>query len=521
VRLSSPLSRPRLGPGSADSAIVATVPTRGEVPRPVQRHPRLGLRNRVTLSFALGAFALSSALGAITYFTTRSSILRQAQSSFISTVFANAASLQPSLGDYSTAINALSTIDKGSESDSALYLDGQWHFIHPTLATPAALPDGLRLTAIGGTPASQIFRLDGATVIGVGVPIPVEKATYFEVFYLTQTQRTLQIILASLVAAGVATTLAGTVLGRWAAGRALRPLREVSRAALDIASGRLDTRLETADVRDLALLASSFNRMVDRLQQRIERDARFTSDVSHELRSPLTTLAASLSVLEGRREELPERSQQALLLLAAEIRRFQKMVADLLEISRLDAGSADFETSVVEVGELLRNAVSSTRTGVSVEVGDEVSGRIIAVDKRRFERIIANLLDNARRYAGGASRVAAVGLDGRVRFVVEDEGPGIPPEERARVFERFARGTAAAGSRGTGDGTGLGLALVAEHVKLHGGRVWVEGRAGGGARFVVELLLLDEDLVDDDEAPVPVVPAPVAARAARDRSTTP
>ncbi|HVC25381.1 MAG TPA: ATP-binding protein, partial [Acidimicrobiales bacterium] len=423
------------------------------------------------MSFALGAFALSSALGAITYFTTRSSILRQAQSSFVSTVFANAASLQPSLGDYSSAINALSTIDKGSESYSALYLAGQWHFIHPTLATPSALPRGLRLTAIGGTPASEIFRLDGSPVIGVGVPIPVEKATYFEVFYLTQTGRTLQIILASLVAAGVVTTLAGTVLGRWAAGRALRPLREVSRAALDIASGRLDTRLETADVRDLALLASSFNRMVDRLQQRIERDARFTSDVSHELRSPLTTLAASLSVLEGRREELPERSQQALELLAAEIRRFQKMVADLLEISRLDAGSADFETSVVEVGELLRNAVSSTRTPVVVDVSDEVSGRIIAVDKRRFERIIANLLDNARRYAGGATRVTALGLDDRVRFVVEDEGPGIPPDERVRVFERFARGTAAAGSRGTGDGTGLGLALVAEHVKLHGGRV--------------------------------------------------
>ncbi len=167
----------------------------------------------MTLSFALGAFALSSALGAITYFTTRSSILDQAQSSIVSTVFANAASLQPSLGDFSTAINALSTIDKGSESESALYLDGQWHFIHPTLATPSSIPDALRVTAIGGVPASQIFRLDGATVIGVAVPIPVEKATYFEVFSLAQTERTLQIILASLVAGGVARTLAGTVLG--------------------------------------------------------------------------------------------------------------------------------------------------------------------------------------------------------------------------------------------------------------------------------------------------------------------
>lgn len=469
------------------------------------RHSRLGLRNRVTISFALGAFALSSALGAITYFTTRSSILRQARSATASEVYANAENLRSHLRDSGPSIlGVLTDIDKASasqDSQSALYLSGApqpWIVVHRTLPK-SALPLSLRQAAIGGTPVSEIIRLDGVTSLAIGVPIAEYGATYFEVFSLEQTQQTLQIILASLIAAGVVTTLAGTVLGRWAAGRALRPLRDVSEAALAIASGRLDTRLETADVRDLALLASSFNRMVDRLQQRIERDARFTSDVSHELRSPLTTLAASLSVLEGRRDELPERSQQALELLAAEIRRFQRMVGDLLEISRLDAGSADFDTNVVEVGELARNAVASTRSNVPVEVAEALTGRLIAVDKRRFERIIANLLENARRYAGGATRVAVIGRDQMVRFVVEDEGPGIPVEERTRVFERFARGSVAAGSRGTGDGTGLGLALVAEHVKLHGGRVWVEQRSAGGAKFVVELPLLEDVPLDDDE----------------------
>ncbi|MCU1493141.1 MAG: periplasmic sensor signal transduction histidine kinase [Acidimicrobiaceae bacterium] len=467
-----------------------------------QRHSRLGLRNRVTISFALGAFALSSALGAITYFTTRSSILHQEQTTIASEVGTNAESLRGQLRDYENLLPAVSSIDLLSGSQSAIYISGAtipWVQIERTLPY-TALPDSLRRTATSGTPASQIFRLDGKTQLAIGMPIPSAGATYFEVFPLTQTARTLQIILASLIAAGVVTTLAGTVLGRWAAGRALRPLRDVSEAALAIASGRLDTRLETADVRDLALLASSFNRMVDRLQQRIERDARFTSDVSHELRSPLTTLAASLSVLEARREELPERSQQALELLAAEIRRFQRMVGDLLEISRLDAGSADFETNVVEVGELVRNAIASTRGGVPLDVPSELSGRLLAVDKRRFERIMVNLLDNAQRYAGGATRVAVAGREGMVRFVVEDEGPGIPPDERARIFERFARGSVAAGSRGAGDGTGLGLALVAEHVKLHSGRVWVEGRPAGGSKFVVELPLLEEPSLDEQFA---------------------
>ena len=190
---------------------------------------------------------------------------------------------------------------------------------------------------------------------GVGIALPGH-ARFFAIYNLSSAADTLHALLATLIAAGIVTTALGAVLGRWAAGRALRPLRDVSQAALAIAGGMLDTRLETADARDLAVLTSSFNRMADRLQQRIERDARFTSDVSHELRSPLTTLAAALSVIEARKDEMPERSRHALELLAAEVRRFQRMVGDLLEISRYDSRSADFEPTSVEIGELIRHA---------------------------------------------------------------------------------------------------------------------------------------------------------------------
>jgi signal transduction histidine kinase len=263
-------------------------------------------------------------------------------------------------------------------------------------------------------------------------------------------------------------------------------LRETTQAALAIAGGRLDTRLESSYFADLAPFASAFNQMVDQLQERIEREARFTSDVNHELRSPLTTLANSLSVLEARRDELPPRALQALDLLGAEVRRFRRLVDELLEISRFDAKPGDISRDEVTVGSLVEHTVQATGTEVPIRFAPGVASQHILVDKRRFERIFANLFENAQRYAGGVTLLAIEDHGDSVRFLVEDAGPGIAPEERERIFERFSRGSTGR-RRGLGDGTGLGLAIVAQHVSQHGGRVWVEDRLGGGSRFVVEL----------------------------------
>jgi signal transduction histidine kinase len=367
-----------------------------------------------------------------------------------------------------------------------LYDRGRWFATSLTVGRDA-IPAHFRSQVTGGTPASQRFNLAGSLEMGVGIPIPVVGAAYFEVFSLQELDHTLRILALTLAAGSVAITIAGVVIGRWASGRALRPLGDVAHAAVAIAGGRLDTRLETFDEADLATLASSFNRMADRLQERIEREARFTSDVSHELRSPLTTLSASIGVLEARRDDLPPRSRQALDLLAAELRRFQRMVADLLEISRFDTGSAELSLDEVRVDELVQHAVEAGRNGAfPVELAPDVAGLQVSVDKRRIERVVANLVENAAVYAGGVTRLAVEASDDKVRLIVEDAGPGIPAEGRDRIFDRFFRGSAA-GRRGAGDGSGLGLALVAEHVRLHGGRVWVDDRPGGGSRFVVEL----------------------------------
>jgi signal transduction histidine kinase len=124
---------------------------------------------------------------------------------------------------------------------------------------------------------------------------------------------------------------------------------------------------------------------------------------------------------------------------------------------------------------------------LEVTVGDEVGDLVVQADKRRLVQVVANLVANAERHGGG---LAAVGLErggDRVRILIDDAGPGVPAAYRRQIFERFSRAPASAGARHDGGGVGLGLALVAEHVRLHGGAVWVEDRPGGGARFVVEL----------------------------------
>jgi signal transduction histidine kinase len=206
-------------------------------------------------------------------------------------------------------------------------------------------------------------------------------------------------------------------------------------------------------------------------------------------------LAASSEVMENQRDDLPERARAALDLMVADIDRFQQLVEDLLEISRFDAGVARLELEEVHLAELVMQSVShSTDVDVPVELDAALAGLVVHADKRRIVRVIANLIDNARKYGNGATSVSLRRVDGGIQLAVEDRGDGVPEDDRSLIFDRFSRGVSA-GRRGTSDGVGLGLALVAEHVNLHGGRVWVEDRTDGeeGARFVVELPVEDHE----------------------------
>lgn len=304
--------------------------------------------------------------------------------------------------------------------------------------------------------------------------------------------QTLGSVRASLILATIITVLVGLVLGIVSSERVVRPLAGAADAARAIADGRLDTRLEPTDDPDLNALTEAFNDMVARLQERVERDARFASDVSHELRSPLMTLAASVEVMSSRREELTERSQAALDLLVADVARFSGLVEDLLEISRYDAGAVRLNRDELRVAELVEQSVrASSLPRSAIDIDPRCTTATLNGDRRRLGRVVANLLDNARSHGGGSAAVSVSLADdsgSHLWISVEDSGDGVSESDSERIFERFSRG-AGASKRGTSEGAGLGLALVREHVRLHGGRVWVEARRDGarGARFVVEL----------------------------------
>jgi signal transduction histidine kinase len=449
---------------------------------------RLGLRARITIAFAIGALLLSALLSATTWALTRENLLNQREDSATVIVYQNARIIRARVTPDTDKQALVSSLSTPLGSRPVLYYDNEFVSLTPEFGQDA-LPAAVRTQVLAGQPVRMRYDLRGQMQLVVGIPIPSVGAAYFEIISLDDLESTLEALGVSLVGASLLTTIAGAILGAWASRRALRPLAGVSTAATALAAGRLDTRLEASEDRDLRPISASFNDMAQSLQDRIERDARFASDVSHELRSPLMTLAASIEVMNNQRDELPDRARAALDLMVGDIDRFQQLVEDLLEISRFDAGVARLELEEVHLAELVMQAVShSTETDVPVELDAELAGVVVQADKRRIVRVIANLLDNAAKYGGGATSVALRRVEDGVQIAVEDRGPGVPEEDRSVIFDRFSRG-AGSGRRGSSDGVGLGLALVAEHVNLHGGRVWVEDRSDGeeGARFVVQL----------------------------------
>jgi two-component system sensor histidine kinase MtrB len=485
---------------------------------------RLGIGARITAVFGLGALVLSVLLGGISYFTVRHFLLAGRETAAQTQAFSNASLVRSQLesGAKPTQYpSLLGQIDSGTVAHSVLYHRSK-AYVSSLSVNASSIPTQLRHEVLSvGTAATQTYRTAAGTAeIAVGVPVPSVQADYFEVFDLSDLDHTLRVLGLTLFGAGAVTTVLGFALGRFASRRLLRPLADVSEAAGAIAGGELDTRLdiEAADP-DLVGFTTSFNAMVDQLQERIEREARFNSDVSHELRSPLTTLGAAVGVLETDRDLLPARSQRALQLLSDDLRRFQRMVSDLLEMSRADAGSTDLFMEEVNVAELVQRSVEtgighmdSRRHGTpDVVVDPQVDRWRVGVDKRRFERVMVNLMENADHYGGGVTTIAvgpgagsiADGSSSRVEVTVDDAGPGIDQAERTKVFERFYRGSAS-GRRGTGTGTGLGLALVAEHMHVMHGDVRVESSPDGGARFVLSLPVLahgggEEDGDDDGD----------------------
>jgi signal transduction histidine kinase len=444
---------------------------------------------RITITFALGALLVSAAVAISAYVFTERFDQRGQERAAARQTYVNAAIVRARLRDPNATLPAvLDQLTTGSSQQTVIYTEGRW-FSSSLLISRDSIPPAARSAVVAGAPVRAWARISGAPHIVVGVPLPAVNAAYFQVFDEAPLQRTLAVLRSVLIAAAAAATAAGAATGWWASRRLTAPLRAVSTAARELAAGSFDTRLPAERESELAGLVDSFNTMVTALANRVERDARFAADVSHELRSPLTTLSTSLSVLQGRRDELSARGQAALDLLAGELSRFERLVEDLLEISRADTEQGLGEGERIRICHLVLNLLEAPEyASVAAEFDADVLNATVRGDKRRIQQVLRNLLDNAGRYAGGATRVSAEGDSRTVTLYVDDKGPGVPEGDRERIFDRFTRGRNTS-RRGASAGTGLGLALVREHVRVHGGTAWVTDAPDGGARFAVRFPL--------------------------------
>ncbi|WP_341715851.1 HAMP domain-containing sensor histidine kinase [Micromonospora sp. FIMYZ51] len=444
---------------------------------------RLGLRARVTAAFAVGALSLSASMALVSYELTRRTLLDERERTVLRAAYYDAAVVRAGLDtDNPDVAEALRTLDTGTGRRALMLLNGKWYGRAAEPGVTAAIPARMLDLVSAGEPAVQRIRVDDHPVMLVGVPLS-ESASFYEIASLRELEQTFQVLALALTAVAIMVAGSGAALGWYATRHGLRPLTAVADAAERIAAGDFTTRLAPDTDPDLDRLSTSFNRMVDELAQRIDRDRRFAADVSHELRSPLQTLAAAASVLARRRESQDERTATAARLVADEIDRFQRLVNDLLDLARSDQ---PVHREPVELTDLARQACRDRDLPESMVHLAADTPATWQVDRRRIAQVLANLLDNAERYGAGPVAVRLLRAQDAGVIEVDDEGPGVPVEDREAIFGRFVRGRAA-NYRGGGDGTGLGLALVAQHAAAHGGTASVSDRPEGGARFRVTL----------------------------------
>lgn len=388
-----------------------------------------------------------------------------------------------------------------------------------------ALPPELRAGVQGGGQYTQYALVpddagEPRPTLLVGVPVPgdVSSPEEIELYYafpLDQEEETLSLIRSTVAISGIALTLFVAGIGVLVTRLVVDPVRRAAGTAQRLAEGQLEERMTVRGEDDLARLATSFNAMADSLQRQITQleglsqlQQRFTSDVSHELRTPLTTVQMAADVLHESRGDFPPHVARSAELLHEELDRFERLLSDLLEISRYDAGAAVLDWAPTDLGSLVGRVVDgmgslAERHGCELRVTGPADPVIAEVDARRVERILRNLVGNAVEHGTGrpievtlaANRTAAA-------VTVRDHGVGLSSAEAQHVFDRFWR---ADPSRvRTVGGSGLGLSISLEDARLHGGWLQVWGQPGLGAQFRLTVpLVAGTDLTS---SPLPLRP---------------
>ena len=437
------------------------------------------LRRRLTIVLALAVGLSGAALAAGSYFVVRHNLLADSVDSSVTQTRRNVGVASAYLGHGPQALLNAYT-ERGF---STVVTSKSRSFVSGTDVSLREVPAGLRAVVARGDLGYQRATIAGSHYLVSGAPVAADTRVYF-FFAEDGLQRDLT-QLRNILAAGVAilVLLAGLV-GAVFARRALRPVGRASVAAQALAEGLLDTRLPVEGEDEFGAWARSFNEMAAALEAKISalaaaeaRERRFTANVAHELRTPLTALVGAASLLSEHLDGMPPESRRPAELLVADVGRLRRLVEELMEISRFDAGAESVQAEPVDLGALV-GAIARAR-GLDAAASGEV---VVASDPRRIERVVANLVDNAMEHGGGAIeiRVSSDGSTGSVQVV--DHGAGIPPEHVPHLFDRFYKADAARGG-----GAGLGLAIAQENAHLLGGTLEVASAPGEGTRFTLRL----------------------------------
>ena len=351
--------------------------------------------------------------------------------------------------------------------------------------TAHSIPVALRRTVQQGRAAWVAFDTPRRIAVGLGLPNNKEFHAYF-VYSLADLDETLSLLRKIFVGVVAAALALAAAAGVRLADRTIRPLRAASQAASLVAQGQLGTRLEESETDELGRLARSFNQMAIALGERIARERQFVADASHELRTPLTALKTSVDYVAERAADLPPRLASAIGLAAGEVRALQRLVDDLLELTRAEAGGAQVLKEDVDLVDFAREVARRRAPEVSVQiVGPE--HLVIQTDKARLERVVGNLLENAVVHGGGRDiSIELSQSNGEALIHVADRGPGIPEAQLQRIFERFWRGDTSR-RRSERVGAGLGLAIARENAGLIGAQLRVDSTPDVGTTFEVRV----------------------------------
>ncbi|MFI0117144.1 MtrAB system histidine kinase MtrB [Streptomyces globisporus] len=389
----------------------------------------------------------------------------------------------------------------------------------------SSVPERLRQNVSKGQGAYQTYSLIQYSYGNESQPgLVVGKRLYdidqqpYELYYLfplTQEEKSLALVKTTLATAGLFVVVLLGAIAWFVVRQVVTPVRMAAGIAERLSAGKLQERMKVTGEDDIARLGEAFNKMAQNLQLKIQQleelsrmQRRFVSDVSHELRTPLTTVRMAADVIHEARADFDPVTARSAELLGDQLDRFESLLADLLEISRFDAGAAALEAEPIDLRTVVHRVIGGAeplaeRKGTRILVVGDDQPVIAEADARRVERVLRNLVVNAVEHGEGRDVVVRMGVaQGAVAVAVRDYGVGLKPGEATRVFNRFWRADPAR-ARTTG-GTGLGLSIAVEDARLHGGWLQAWGEPGGGSQFRLTLpRTADEPLRG---SPIPLEP---------------